>query len=144
MIEQSFLILFHLLSTYLSFQDFKNQSVSFMPYCLCTIVLLLYIISCKLIPHTYWGIIAFTIVVVGMTFLSSQKPIAIADVIYAYLLLWLLDEKFYIYFIIIGFLSLVVFKLTQNIRSLKKENNTSKIPFLPVLYGAYVICYYLF
>jgi hypothetical protein len=140
------MIIFHLLSIYLCVEDFKKCRVNIIAYGFCLLSLILEIWARRIPLETFTGIILFLSTISVLMFFYKRPVIAFADVIYALFCLWIVGDKYYLYFICIGIFSIIFHLLkTGSIGVYKKSHpnvEDQRIPFLPVLYGAFLICYY--
>ena len=139
-----FMIVFHLLSIYLCVQDFKRCSINIVAYIFCLLSLILEIWTRKIPIENLEGIILFLCSIALLTFIYKKQIIGAADVIYALFCLWIIGDRYYLYFICIGIFSIITYFVMHKYLPKSIPNDKSKkIPYLPILYGAFIICYYL-
>ncbi|HCU07333.1 MAG TPA: hypothetical protein DIC42_07160 [Holosporales bacterium] len=121
--------MFHLGSLYLAYEDIKNKSITLW---VLIFTLIMGGISALPIAFTIEVLISnilFFAVVISLIFIKKSQVIAWADIFYIFVILLLIQDLWWLFFICIGLISLIFHY---------GNNKGKELPFIAVLYGAFI------
>lgn len=122
------LSILHLGSLYLSYEDMKSRSVTLWVLIFTLIMGAISAFHIALTIEVLISNILFFAVVISLILIKKVPVTASADIAYMFILLLLIQESWWLFFICIGMLCLIFYYATHK----QKEQ-----PFITILYGAF-------
>ncbi len=124
------LLVFHIGSVYLSYEDIKSRYVTLWILLLVLFVGIISVLPIKLTADLLIPCILFFLVVLSVAFMKKIQAIAWADIAYFLVVLLQIYDLWWMHFICIGILTIVFHHISRKAKNL---------PFIVIQYGAYVL-----
>jgi hypothetical protein len=122
--------LFHLGSIYLSYEDIKSRSVTLWVLIFTLIIGVISALPIAFTLEVFLSSIFFFAVVIGLSFINKRPVIAWADLFYIVIILVLIQDLWWLFFICIGLISIIFHYLNHK----QKE-----LPFIALLYASFIV-----